>query len=134
MALPAPGWTAAWRLPANALKGEDMVVRPGRFWTLRNLLVISQISISLILLCATGLFLRSLQSAAGIDIGCVLFLLPLAANLSLGRGYGVRGLFLAMLAAGIVRTAMLTWRFRWRTRGAVLYVDEAAQEWTVHAE
>jgi len=65
----APAWTAAWRLPANALKGEDMVARPGRFWTLRNLLVISQISISLILLCATGLFLRSLQSAAGIDIG-----------------------------------------------------------------
>jgi predicted permease len=32
-------------------------------------LVVAQIAMSLVLLCATGLFLRSLQSAAGIDIG-----------------------------------------------------------------
>lgn len=64
-----PVWTAAWRLPSTALKGEDVLARPGRFWTLRNLLVVAQISMSLVLLCATGLFLRSLQSAASIDIG-----------------------------------------------------------------
>jgi predicted permease len=64
-----PVWTAAWRLPSTALKGEDALARPGRFWTLRNFLVVAQISMSLVLLCATGLFLRSLQSAANIDIG-----------------------------------------------------------------
>jgi predicted permease len=37
--------------------------------TLRNVLVVSQIAMSLVLLCVTGLFLRSLQSAASIDIG-----------------------------------------------------------------
>jgi predicted permease len=64
-----PAWTAAWRLPSNALKGEDVLACPGRFWTLRNLLVVAQISMSLILLCVTGLCLRSLRSASNIDIG-----------------------------------------------------------------
>ena len=64
-----PSWTAAWRLPSTALKGEDVLARPGRFWTLRNLLVVAQISMSLVLLCVTGLCLRSLRSAASIDIG-----------------------------------------------------------------
>jgi len=53
----------------NALKGGDSLGRPGSRWTLRNVLVVSQIAMSLILLCATGLFLRSLQSASGMDIG-----------------------------------------------------------------
>jgi hypothetical protein len=56
-------------LLANALKGEDALARPGRRITLRNLLVIAQIAMSVVLLCVTGLFLRSLQSAAAIDIG-----------------------------------------------------------------
>ena len=64
-----PAWTAAWRLPFTALKGEDILVRPGRFWTLRNLLVVAQISLSLVLLCVTVLCLRSLRSAANINIG-----------------------------------------------------------------
>ena len=64
-----PAWTSSWLRPSAALKGEDLLGRPGRFFTLRNLLVVAQISLSLILLCATGLFLRSLQSAANIDIG-----------------------------------------------------------------
>jgi predicted permease len=38
---------------------------------LRSLLVFSQIAMSLVLLCATGLFLRSLQSAARMDVGFV---------------------------------------------------------------
>jgi predicted permease len=64
-----PAWTAAWRRPSAALKGEDVLMRPGRFWTLRNLLVVVQISISLVLLCVTSLCLRSLRSAANINIG-----------------------------------------------------------------
>ena len=65
----APAWAAARPLLVNALRGEDALARPGRRITLRNLLVIAQISMSLVLLCVTGLFLRSLQSAATIDIG-----------------------------------------------------------------
>jgi predicted permease len=64
-----PAWTAAWRFPSTALKGEDVLARPGRFWTLRNLLVVAQISMSLVLLCVTGLCLRSLRSASSINIG-----------------------------------------------------------------
>ena len=29
-----PAWTAAWRFPCNALKGEDILARPGSSWTL----------------------------------------------------------------------------------------------------
>ena len=64
-----PAWTAAWRFPSTALKGEDALARPGRFWTLRNFLVVAQISMSLVLLCVTGLCLRSLRSASNINIG-----------------------------------------------------------------
>jgi predicted permease len=53
----------------NSLKGESALTRPGRRWTLRNLLVVLQISLCLVLLCMTGLFLRSLDKSAGVDPG-----------------------------------------------------------------
>ena len=65
----APAWAAARPILASALKGEDMLARPGRRWTLRNVLAVAQIAMSLVLLAATGLFLRSLRSASAIDIG-----------------------------------------------------------------
>jgi predicted permease len=65
----APAWTVVRPIIANGLKGEDMLARPGRLWSLRNVLVISQIAMSIVLLCATGLFLRSLENASQIDIG-----------------------------------------------------------------
>ena len=64
-----PAWAGSRPLVLSALKGEDRLVRPGRRWSLRNVLVVSQIAMSLVLLSATGLFLRSMQSAAGITIG-----------------------------------------------------------------
>ncbi len=65
----APAWAASRPQLANALKGEDALARPGRRFTLRNLLVIAQIAMSVVLLSITGLFLRSLESSARIDIG-----------------------------------------------------------------
>ena len=65
----APALAATRPAIANALKGDEVLGRPGRIWSLRNLLVVSQIAMSLILLCATGLFLRSMQSAASLEIG-----------------------------------------------------------------
>jgi predicted permease len=65
----APAWAAARPLMGSALKGEDALARPGRRWSLRNLLTIAQIAMSVILLSMTGLFLRSLQTAASIDLG-----------------------------------------------------------------
>jgi predicted permease len=65
----APAWAASRTILSSALKGEDMLARSGRRWTLRNVLVVAQMAMSLVLLCATGLFLRSFESAAGIDIG-----------------------------------------------------------------
>lgn len=64
-----PAWIASRPVLISALKGEDALARPGRRLNLRNVLVVSQIAMSLVLLCATGLFLRSLNRAAGIDIG-----------------------------------------------------------------
>jgi predicted permease len=64
-----PAWIASRPVLANALKGEDGLVRPGRRLNLRNVLVVTQIVMSLVLLCATGLFLRSLERAAGTDVG-----------------------------------------------------------------
>ncbi len=64
-----PAWAASRPLLPNALKGEDALTRAGRRWSLRNVLVIAQIAMSLTTLSVTGLFLRSLESAANIDIG-----------------------------------------------------------------
>jgi predicted permease len=64
-----PAWIASRPMLINALRGEDALARPGRRFTLRNMLVVSQIAMSLVLLCATGLFLRSLAGAASIDSG-----------------------------------------------------------------
>ena len=60
----APAWTVVRPIIASGLKGEDMLARPGRLWSLRNVLVISQVAMSIVLLCATGLFLRSLENAS----------------------------------------------------------------------
>jgi predicted permease len=64
-----PAWAASRPMLVNALKGEDALARPGRRWTLRNLLVVGQMGMSVVLLTVTILFLRSLQNAAKIDIG-----------------------------------------------------------------
>jgi predicted permease len=64
-----PAWIASRPVLTTALKGEDALARPGRRFNLRNILVVTQIAMSLVLLCGTGLLLRSLQNAANIDIG-----------------------------------------------------------------
>lgn len=64
-----PAWTASRPVMSSALKGEEALSRPGHRWTLRSLLVVMQIALSLVLLCGAGLFLRSLESAAKIDVG-----------------------------------------------------------------
>ncbi len=65
----APAWAASRPMIAKAIKGEEAFAYRERRWSLRNALVLSQIFLSLVLLCATGLFLRSLQSASSINIG-----------------------------------------------------------------
>jgi len=65
----ASAWVASRPVLSSALKGEDLLARPGSRWNLRNVLVVAQIAMSLVLLCATGLFLRSLVSAAKMDVG-----------------------------------------------------------------
>ncbi|MES2222953.1 MAG: ABC transporter permease [Acidobacteriota bacterium] len=64
-----PAWIASRPVLTRALKGEDALARPGRRITLRNALAVAQIAISLVLLSAAGLFLRSLAGASSIDIG-----------------------------------------------------------------
>ncbi|QNI34339.1 ABC transporter permease [Alloacidobacterium dinghuense] len=64
-----PALIASRPILTSALKGEDALARPGRRITLRNILVVAQIAMSIILLSATGLFLRSLEHASTIDPG-----------------------------------------------------------------
>jgi predicted permease len=64
-----PAWTASRSVVSSALKGEAALSRSGRRLTLRSVLVVTQITLSLVLLCGAGLFLRSLESAAKIDVG-----------------------------------------------------------------
>jgi predicted permease len=65
----APAWAASRPKVANALKGGAGFAAPGRRLSARNLLVVAQVAMALILLSVTGLFLRSLASASRIDIG-----------------------------------------------------------------
>jgi predicted permease len=64
-----PAWTASRPVVSSALKGEIALSRPGHRLTLRSVLVVTQITLSLVLLCGAGLFLRSLESATKIDVG-----------------------------------------------------------------
>src|SRR6187402_261608 len=64
-----PAWNASRPIMPNALKGEDMLAKPGTKWSVRSALVVFQVTLSLILLCASGLFLRSLERATKIDVG-----------------------------------------------------------------
>ncbi|MFC5862911.1 ABC transporter permease [Acidicapsa dinghuensis] len=64
-----PAWAASRPALMNALKGEDPLAKPGRRITLRSALIVVQMAMCAVLLTATGLFLRSLQNAANIDIG-----------------------------------------------------------------
>ena len=65
----APAWAASHPMLSSALKGEGGLATKRARWSLRNVLVVSQVAMSVVLLCATGLFLRSMQRASGIDIG-----------------------------------------------------------------
>ena len=65
----APAWLASRTQMTGALKGEESAGGRTRRFGLRNVLVVAQVSLSLILLIGTGLFLRSLQKASSIDIG-----------------------------------------------------------------
>jgi predicted permease len=64
-----PAWVASRPALAKALKGEEVLAGPVGRWNLRSLLIVAQTTTSVVLLCATGLFLRSLESASNIDIG-----------------------------------------------------------------
>ncbi|KAA6460888.1 ABC transporter permease [Acidobacteria bacterium AB60] len=64
-----PAWAASRPAMANALRGEDGLSGTRRRFSVRNILVVAQVAMSVTLLLLTGLFLRSLQSAARIDIG-----------------------------------------------------------------
>jgi putative ABC transport system permease protein len=63
-----PGLRAARFQLAPALHGAHSTMDRQRSW-LRQGLVVAQVAMSLLLLVATGLFLRSLQQAASIDAG-----------------------------------------------------------------
>ena len=65
----APAWAASRPRVVNSLKAEaGFAATAGRF-SARNLLVVAQVAMAVVLLALTGLFLRSLESASEINIG-----------------------------------------------------------------
>ncbi len=65
----APALAASKTELVSSLKGEALA-RPGRRWlTLRNALVVGQVALSLVLLDASGLLIRSLIHAQRVDLG-----------------------------------------------------------------
>jgi predicted permease len=65
----APALAAGRVALTGALKGEDAFSGASRRWNVRHALVFGQVALSMLLLCATGLFLRSLGEARSIPIG-----------------------------------------------------------------
>lgn len=65
----APAWAASRPRVANALKGDAGFIAAGRRFSARNLLVIAQVAMALVLLAVTSLFLRSLERASEINLG-----------------------------------------------------------------
>src|SRR5580693_8407067 len=50
----APAWAASHPILSSALKGEGGLVQPGRRWSMRSVLIVAQVAMSVVLLCATG--------------------------------------------------------------------------------
>ncbi len=65
----APAWAASRPRVANALKADAGFAAAGGRFRARNVLVVAQVAMAVVLLVLTGLFLRSLESASEIDIG-----------------------------------------------------------------
>jgi predicted permease len=65
----APALRATRPNLTGALKEERASIGPWRRFGLRNILVVAQVAICMVLLLCSGLFLRSLQSAGTIDTG-----------------------------------------------------------------
>jgi putative ABC transport system permease protein len=65
----APAWAATKPDVIPALKDETRTSDGRRRFALRNLLVVAQVALSLVLLIAAGLFIRSLQQVRAIDPG-----------------------------------------------------------------
>ena len=90
--------------------------------------------------CAGFVMASSLRSVresgwpASIEIGSMLLLVPLALSLAIRNGYGIRGLFVAMLCTSCLRAGALALRFWWRTRSAAVNPDAPVHDWSFNAE
>jgi MATE family multidrug resistance protein len=82
--------------------------------------------------------LRALSETAwstGIQIGAMVLLVPLAFSLAWYQGFGIAGLFVAMLTAGCLRTALLVLRFWRRTKSSLPEPGVALdKQWSLNAE
>ncbi len=90
----APALSASRPDLVSALKGEStLLVKRGRRLSLRNLLVVGQVALSLVVLVGAGLCVRSLQKLQAIDAGFDLSkVLVMSADVSLSGYNNERGL------------------------------------------
>lgn len=65
----APAWRASRVRPNEALKEQGRGISADRRFSMGNLLVVVQVALSLILVVAAGLFMRTFSSLANLDLG-----------------------------------------------------------------
>ena len=65
----APAFRASGVQPNDALKEQGRGISTDRRFSLGNLLVVVQVALSLVLVVAAGLFIRTFSSLAGMDLG-----------------------------------------------------------------
>jgi MATE family multidrug resistance protein len=79
--------------------------------------------------------LRDTVWPAGIQIAAMALLVPLTFHFAWYGGYGVRGLYIAMLISSVIRVSLLIWRFSNRTKPSPTQPDAPIEnQWSLHAK
>jgi MATE family multidrug resistance protein len=117
-----------WARPGAELYTKDPAMQA------QMIAVIPLVAAGLLVDCVGFVMVASLRAfrevawPTSIEIFSMLLLLPLGFGLAFSGGYGIRGLFLAMLISGVLRSLLLAWRFWWRTHSPVTDTSAGLKE------
>ena len=125
-----------WAFPLASLFARDATLRISLAGVLPFVGVIVMVDTVGFVMISSLRALREVAWSTGIQIGAMMLLVPVAFVLAWQRGFGVSGLFIAMLTAGAARAVFLAWRFRIRTHHAPVSEASAPSEnqWSLNAK